>query len=270
MMLVVVGCAAKRAGETPAPQALFNGKNLEGWYTYLREDKYADPDGVFSVRDGMLRISGQKYGYIGTRQSFKDYRLRVEFKWGERNWPPRLGMARDSGIFLHATGPDGNSYDAAGAFRAAIECNIMEGAVGDILLINGKDQKGARLPVRASAEVADKRDAEGWYWHQPAGKTATLDRGGRINWIGKDARWVDRFVFRGENDIEKPAGEWNVVEIVAEGDRIEVSVNGRIVNRVQNVWPNQGPILLQSEGSEIFIRRVDLWYIKGQPDKGDQ
>ena len=37
----------------------FNGKDLTGFYTYLHDHKYEDPDQVFSVRDGLLRDLGQ-------------------------------------------------------------------------------------------------------------------------------------------------------------------------------------------------------------------
>src|SRR5262249_22527056 len=40
------------------PVLAFNGKDLSGFYTYLHDHKYDDPDKVFSVRDGVLVISG--------------------------------------------------------------------------------------------------------------------------------------------------------------------------------------------------------------------
>jgi len=119
--------------------------------------------------------------------------LVVEFRWGERNRRNRVGKARDSGIFLHATGPHGNSYDGDGAYMAAIECNVMEGAVGDFLLIKGKDARGRDIPIKVTATVADEKDADGWYtWRPDASRDAkrvTLDDGGRINWFGKDPKW---------------------------------------------------------------------------------
>src|SRR4051812_49111969 len=42
-----------RSGE---PVFSFNGKDLDGFYTFLRQHKHEDPDGVFSVRDGTLVI----------------------------------------------------------------------------------------------------------------------------------------------------------------------------------------------------------------------
>ncbi|MDR1493928.1 MAG: DUF1080 domain-containing protein, partial [Planctomycetaceae bacterium] len=38
---------------------LFNGQNLDGWYTFLKsKGKNSDPDKVFSVTDGVIRVSG--------------------------------------------------------------------------------------------------------------------------------------------------------------------------------------------------------------------
>src|SRR6185369_13981743 len=41
---------------------LFNGKDLDGWYTWLRQTRYEDPKKVFSVQDGVLKISGADWG----------------------------------------------------------------------------------------------------------------------------------------------------------------------------------------------------------------
>ncbi len=39
-----------------------NGRDLDGWYTWLREMRHDDPDRVFTVVDGQLRISGEHWG----------------------------------------------------------------------------------------------------------------------------------------------------------------------------------------------------------------
>jgi hypothetical protein len=239
---------------------LFNGRDLSGLYTWLVDTKREDPRRVFSVTNGMLRISGDGLGYVSTTQSYAKYRLLVEFKWGTRNWTwgERVGKARDSGIFLHSVGPDGNSHDGKGAFKAAIECNLFEGATGDLLLIRGNAADGSLLAPRLTVESADQRDDDGWPFWKKDSKRATLERWGRVNWFAKDRRWQDRFNFRGAKDVEKPAGEWNRIECLCDGDHIEVSLNGIVVNEAFNVWPTNGPILLQCEGSEIFIRKFEL------------
>ena len=205
-----------------------------------------------------LGREGNQPSITWRHSSFKDYRLAVEFKWGRRNWRGREGKARDGGIFLHATGPDGNSFDGGGAYRAAVECQVMQGAVGDLMLINGKREDGSRVPVRLTADAAPGRDADGWPTWRRGGTPVTLDKGGRLNWFGKDPAWKDALDFRGRRDVESPADQWTRVECACDGGTITVAVNGTIVNEARNVTPSEGPILLQCEGSEIFFRKVEL------------
>src|SRR5690606_27209695 len=78
---------------------LFNGKNLEGWYTFLKgRGRDIDPKKVFTVRDGLIHISGEEYGCITTDKEYENYKLVVEYKWGEQTFEPRADRARDSGI----------------------------------------------------------------------------------------------------------------------------------------------------------------------------
>jgi len=65
-------------------------------------------------------------------------------------------------------------------------------------------------------------------------------------------------VYRGQHDVEKPLGEWNRLECVCKGAEITVLLNGAVVNRATNVRPRKGRIQIQSEGAEVFVRRVEL------------
>ena len=240
--------------------SLFNGTNLAGFYSWLVDTKREDPRRVFMVTNGMIRISGDGLGYLSTKQEFENYHLVAEFKWGATNWSwaDRISKARDSGIFLHSIGPDGNSYDGQGAFKAAIECNIFQGAVGDFLLIRGTNADGSPLAPRLTGEVAPQRDADGWFTWQKGGQRQIIERWGRLNWFGKSSGWKDVLDFRGPRDVESPAGEWTRVEGICDGARIIVKVNGSVVNEAFDVWPRRGRILLQCEGSEIFFRKLEL------------
>jgi hypothetical protein len=57
---------------------------------------------------------------------------------------------------------------------------------------------------------------------------------------------------------EKPAGEWNKMEITCRGDVIRVSVNGDLVNEATNCSATRGAIALQSEGAPIEFRDIVL------------
>jgi hypothetical protein len=235
--------------------SLFNGKDLTGFYTWLVDSKYEDPRRVFSVTNGMLRISGDGLGYLATKREYTNYQLVAEFKWGQKNWHwgNRIGRARDSGIFLHSAGPDGSSVDGNGAFRAAVECQIFQGATGDLLLI-----RGTNVAPSIRAEVAKQRDADGWpFWHRGGAQT-NLVRWGRLNWFGKSPAWEDKLDFRGPNDVEKPYDEWNRIEVYTHDGHLQIRLNGMLVNEAFDVQPRSGRILLQCEGSEIFFRKLDL------------
>jgi len=277
--LAIAGAPALDAPIVPRGAIrLFNGRDLSGWTTWLVDAKRQDPRGVYSVRDGVLRISGDGFGYLSTDRAYKDYRLVVELKWGTQNFRTRKGMARDSGIFLHSVGPDGGSYDcgwgsrqsntgreiSSGAYRAAIECQVMEGGFGDLLLIHGRYADGRHVPVQLSVPVAERHVAADYAKYQYAPKAARrILSSGAIAWIDKDMAWQDVPSFRGRSDVESPHGEWTAVECVCAGDRITVLVNGKRVNEACEVFPASGRILLQCEGSEIFFRKIELHPAKG-------
>ena len=93
---------------------LFNGRDLSGFDTWLVDHHDRDPDRVFSVVEQVdgapaIRISGQHWGGIATRERYADYRLVVEFRWGLLTWGARQRAARDSGVLVHGEGPLGNT-----------------------------------------------------------------------------------------------------------------------------------------------------------------
>jgi hypothetical protein len=279
VVMAFLGAAVTRAAEPDAPAVprevinLFNGKDLGGWTTWLVDTKDRDPRQVYSVRNGMIRISGDGFGYLATDRAYQDYRLVIELKWGTRNFRTRKGMARDSGIFLHSAGPDGASYDcgwgshrsntgrdiSSGAYTAAIECQVMEGGFGDLLLIHGRYADGRHVPIRVTACVKDRRvDADyAKYQYDPQAAKRTLNEGA-IAWFDKDPAWRDEPGFRGRSDVESSLGKWTRIECICAGARVTVLVNGKRVNEAYEVFPAGGRILLQCEGSEIFFRRIEL------------
>lgn len=57
---------------------------------------------------------------------------------------------------------------------------------------------------------------------------------------------------------ERPLGEWNDYEIVCNKGDITLYVNGEEMNHAWDVAELTGPILLQSEGSEIHFRNIRI------------
>jgi hypothetical protein len=60
------------------------------------------------------------------------------------------------------------------------------------------------------------------------------------------------------DSTEKPVGEWNTLQVVAEGDTLTIWVNDSQVNRMTGVVPGAGMIGLQSEGTPIDFRKITL------------
>jgi len=233
---------------------------LSRFYTFLRDTSYEDPLNVYTYADGMLRITGQSWGGLTTKDEYTNYHMVLEFKWGERTWGGRKDRARDSGILLHCVGPDGG---CGGVWMASIEAQIIEGGVGDILVLTGKDVQGELIPVTFSARVTKDRDGE-TVW-SPDGESRSFT-GGRINWQHRDPDWGDKIGFRGSRDVESPFGEWTRYEVICDGDRITNKVNGVLVNKGFGAKPSAGKILVQSEGAEMFVRRWELWPLGSVPD----
>ena len=248
---VVVVSADKNKGQTIR---LFKGKDLANFYTYLPKHKYDDPNQVFTIvqEDGApaIRVSGQDFGGFITRQEYANYHLVVEWKWGKKTWPPREGKAMDSGILVHCVGPDGNN----GNWMASVESQIIEGGTGDFILVGGKDADGR--PIKPSLTVECETRGNQLYY-KPGGEPVTRNTG-RFNWYGRDPEWKDVQGFRGKQNVEKPPGEWNRHEVICDGDKITNILNGQVVNVGSKCSLTKGKILFQSEGAEIFYRKIEL------------
>jgi hypothetical protein len=246
--------ASRRTAAESGGIKLFNGKDLTGLYTHLRGIGLEDPDKVFTVHDGMIHISGKTYGGVYTNNGYENYRVVVEFKWGEVMHQPG---ARDSGLLLHGTGGDGGFR---GDWMESVEFQMYEGATGDFILLSGKD--GVSVTVEGEMR-ADK------LFHYVPGKPATV-RAMQVNgeptgitYIipheNRDPNWKSALGFRGKDTAEAPVGEWNTIEAICDGDTITNIVNGRTVNKATNVKPSRGRLGIQSEGAELFVRRWELF-----------
>lgn len=62
-------------------------------------------------------------------------------------------------------------------------------------------------------------------------------------------------------NLEKPPGEWNTYEIIAEGGTVTLIINGQQVNRATECDLNPGRICLTCEGDEIHFRNVEITHI---------
>ena len=147
LALAILPAAAGSADEAVSPHGtirLFDGKTLDAFYTWLVDTHREDPLRVFTVVDQVdgapaVRISGERWGGLVTREAYRDYHLVVEFRWGPATWGERRNATRDSGVLVHCQGPDGNTAaDGNGAWMRSVEAQVIEGGTGDFILVAGR------------------------------------------------------------------------------------------------------------------------------------
>ncbi|MDH4296387.1 MAG: DUF1080 domain-containing protein [Cyclobacteriaceae bacterium] len=248
---------------------LFNGKDLTGWDTYIGADydtvqkKFSgipqglnhDPNGVFTIvmEDGKaaIRVSGQNFGGISTLQSFENYHLQLEFKWGALKWHPKRSAKRDSGLLYHAVGKHGAD---GGFWMRSQEFQIQEGDCGDYWGVAG-----------GIADVPAVAQPEKRFVYTPGAPLLTFSENGP----------------QGRNciknpDGEKPYGEWNTIDLYCVGDQSVHVVNGMVTMVLYNSRQldgdrelplQKGKIQLQSEGAELFYRNIWLEKITAIPQE---
>ncbi|MBL8849755.1 MAG: DUF1080 domain-containing protein [Planctomycetaceae bacterium] len=264
LWMVLCASVLRAADDAEAPIApteeirLFDG-TLDAFYTWMKDTQYEDPRDVFRITDGMIHVTGDGLGGLVTKKSYRDYHCVLEFKWGERTWNNRVTATRDSGLLVHSIGPDG-AY--GGIWKHSIEVQIIEGGCGDFILVNSQSQDPV-MPMTMTAEAARDRDGE-IVWHK--GGTRETLHAGRINWYGRDPDWEDTINFRGDEDIESPFGEWTRFDVFCDGATITTYVNGVLVNQGFDADPSAGQLQLQTEQAELFVRRWELWPLKGGPE----
>ena len=103
LLLAAAAFAYAQAPEIPKhgrAVVLFGGKDLSQFDTFLPSTGLnSDPNQVFKVENRVIHISGREMGYIITRQEYKNYYLRAEFKWAKA----RRATAASSTIFRART-----------------------------------------------------------------------------------------------------------------------------------------------------------------------
>jgi hypothetical protein len=237
-LLVCAGAGTRAISQEIPPHkaaiVLFDGRNLNNFDTFLKtKGLNSDPEHVFQVENGVIHISGKEMGYIITKVPYHDFYLRAEFKWGEGTYGEREGKARDSGILYNIQGEQK-------VWPRSIEFQITEGGTGDFWMTDG-----------AALTGRDGKRVEG-----PPGSAMKIDHFGK----GPSQNVVG---FRDPvGEMEKPYGEWNVLELVTQGDDVKQYVNGKLANEGTNPSPAEGKILFQSEGAEVFFRDMKLYPLK--------
>lgn len=264
-LVILFSCTSKKSSEWTA---LFNGKDLTGWDVYLgptfdsinnKMDTTRVPGlnndslHVFTVIkiDGepTLRVSGQQFGGISTKQEFQNYHLKLQFKWGQATYAPRKGKKRDSGLLYHAVGKHGADY---GFWMRSQEFQIQEGDCGDYWGV-----AGGVMDIPAKGNETEKYIYDS---QAPLLTFSGTSKNGR--------RCIKSY------DAEKPTGEWNELELYCLGDTAIHVVNGTKVMMLYHSQQDdsgklsslkKGKIQLQSEGAELYFRNIQIQPISTLP-----
>ncbi|ALJ01180.1 3-keto-disaccharide hydrolase [Rufibacter tibetensis] len=243
-------------------------KNLSQWETYLSyrhklgyngkvpvdaQGKEIAPIGynqkgqtVFTFMEEkgepMLKVSGEVYGCVYTKQDYENYHLKLKYKWGQNKFEPRKDLLKDSGVLYHSIGKSGVDYWRA--WMLSQEFQIMEGHTGDYWSIaNSAIDIRAFLPEGMMNSVADAK--------QPF---LSFGRGS-----GRDG-----LCLRSENK-ESKNGEWTEIELICfKGKSLHI-VNGQVVMVLQNsryvendktIPLTKGKIQIQSEAAEVYYKDI--------------
>jgi hypothetical protein len=269
------------AAALPAAEAwrpLFNGRDLAGWETFLTNPdpswdvpglkrdaagKYLEPIGrnkdplhVFNIEtvDGQpaIHVTGQGFGVITTKESFSNFHVRLQVKWGERKWGSKINSARDAGLLYFVHGEPG--YDHA-TWPRSVEFQIQEHDIGDLYAL------GTQITVNARHE----------------GRLWLYDPKGQPTLFVQKAPIGNRCVKLG--DPEKPNGQWNTLDLYCVGDDSIHVVNGQVVMRLHAAQRLDGPqprpitagqISLQTEGAEVYYRAIEITPIKAVPSEFEE
>lgn len=218
----------------------------------LNKDHY----GVFTVieenGEAVLRISGEIYGCVVTKEEYENYHLRLEVKWGDVKWHPRKDKLKDSGILYHSIGPHG--AESWRSWMLSQEFQIMQGHFGDFWSqANSAIDIRAFLPEYIMNPVADESQD---FLPMGAGEA------------------IPGYCMRSANH-ENPDGDWNTVELICFENKSIHIVNGQVVMILKDsryvedgdrVPMNKGKIQIQSEACEVFYKNIEIRNLESLPE----
>ncbi len=201
--------------------------------------------------NGHLHITGKGLGYLYTKASFQDYHLVVEYRWSEQTFAGRSDRARDGGVLFHITGSPGAF---GGTWPACLQAALIEGGSGGLICLPTNDV-GATFTGTATLQDPPLWNPDGANYRFPRPDKKT----GHLGWKDRSENWKDVKGFRGELDIENPVGEWNRLEVIANGDTVAIHLNGELINRATKVFPSGGQIGFQTELAAYEVRRMEVF-----------
>ena len=159
----------------PKKTRLFLPDKKNEWHVFLSKSKTEDPKKVFTFENGVIHASGEDFGYITTEKKYGNFHFTVEFKWGEKKYPPRENEKRDAGILYHV-----NYYNGDKVWPRSLEYQIQETDCGDFWMTDSTTivQNDTLTPPKNWFRVVKIKNAE-----KPNGewnKAEVIVRNGKI------------------------------------------------------------------------------------------
>src|SRR5262245_58851311 len=91
-------------GKDEGFKPLFNGTDFTGWKFVLAK-KDADPAKTFTVKEGIIVVTGNPNGYFYTDKSYKNYIIRYDWRYKRpANLEDEQKFAGNSGLLVHIVG----------------------------------------------------------------------------------------------------------------------------------------------------------------------
>ena len=101
MLLFAASFSALPAAVVPKSKVdLLADPTFKDWVFHLSENNSVSTrrEDVAVIKDGVLQVTGKGFGYFRTKESYQDYHLVLDYKWGENTWSKRKDRARDCGL----------------------------------------------------------------------------------------------------------------------------------------------------------------------------
>ncbi|MDR0870582.1 MAG: DUF1080 domain-containing protein [Planctomycetaceae bacterium] len=113
--------AVSAAGQT----LLFEKTNLNEWAFHTDKEGVQAAD-IYSFADGVLKCKGEPFGWLGTKENYKNFKLEVEYRWAEGAKPT------NSGIFIRLCGQNEDTF-----LPKTIEVQLGHKNAGDLWGFHG-------------------------------------------------------------------------------------------------------------------------------------
>ncbi len=139
----------------------------------------------------------------------------------------------------------------------SIKSTIIEGSTGDLKVMAPDADHPVSFAAESETRVqGDDGQPQMLHYYKPGAIPTVFSAGFVKRFPSGD--WKDVVGFRGPDELEKPVGEWNLLECICDEDRITVRLNGHTVNEASHCSLRRGKIMLQSNGAAIEFRSLNL------------